>query len=287
MAEAIVRIKNLQKSFGSLEVLKGVGLEVQKGEVVVILGPSGSGKSTMLRCINRLEEPTGGQIFFEDMEITHSSTNINKMRERIGMVFQQFNLFPHMTALENVMEGPVTAKGMKPDHVRPQAADLLQLGNAMVKAKNYEQARAFYEEGLIAAHELGTRQGVAYLQRGLGHVALHYGEHHQAMIYFSQALQYWQGQDMQHPIAGCLAGIAGVAAARDEVERAVQLLGKVDALVTETGPFRSPSDQKEYQQSISLARAHLDEEQYRELHTKGHSMTLEQVIELGVGNLED
>jgi polar amino acid transport system ATP-binding protein len=103
MAEAIVRIQNLKKYFGSLEVLKGVDLEVHKGEVVVILGPSGSGKSTMLRCINRLEDPTDGHIFFEDVEITHGDTDINKVREHIGMVFQQFNLFPHLTARGNVM----------------------------------------------------------------------------------------------------------------------------------------------------------------------------------------
>jgi polar amino acid transport system ATP-binding protein len=103
MAEFIVRIQNLKKSFGTLEVLKGVDLNVNKGEVVVILGPSGSGKSTMLRCINRLEEPTDGKIFFEDVEITHGETNINKVREHIGMVFQQFNLFPHLTAKGNVM----------------------------------------------------------------------------------------------------------------------------------------------------------------------------------------
>jgi polar amino acid transport system ATP-binding protein len=103
MAEAIVRIQNLKKYFGSLQVLKGVDLEVNKGEVVVILGPSGSGKSTMLRCINRLEDPTDGHIFFEDVEITHGETDINKVREHIGMVFQQFNLFPHLTARGNVM----------------------------------------------------------------------------------------------------------------------------------------------------------------------------------------
>ena len=103
MTQAIVRIEKLTKSFGSLEVLKGIDLEVQKGEVVVVLGPSGSGKSTMLRCINRLEIPTGGKIFFEDEEITHSDTNINKIREHIGMVFQSFNLFPHLTAKGNVM----------------------------------------------------------------------------------------------------------------------------------------------------------------------------------------
>jgi polar amino acid transport system ATP-binding protein len=103
MDKPIVRIVNLHKSFGTLEVLKGVDLEVQKGEVVVVLGPSGSGKSTMLRCINRLEDPTAGQIFFEDAEITDPSTDVNRMRERIGMVFQSFNLFPHLTAKGNVM----------------------------------------------------------------------------------------------------------------------------------------------------------------------------------------
>ena len=103
MAQPIVRIQNLSKSFGTLEVLKGVDLDVNKGEVVVVLGPSGSGKSTMLRCINRLEEPTGGKIFFEDEEITSPGININKMREHIGMVFQSFNLFPHLTAKGNVM----------------------------------------------------------------------------------------------------------------------------------------------------------------------------------------
>ena len=103
MADAIVRIKDLHKSFGSLEVLKGVDMDVQKGEVVVILGPSGSGKSTLLRCVNRLEEPTGGEIWLEDVQINAHDTNINKVRERIGMVFQSFNLFPHLTAKGNVM----------------------------------------------------------------------------------------------------------------------------------------------------------------------------------------
>jgi polar amino acid transport system ATP-binding protein len=103
MTQPIVRIQNLEKSFGDNLVLKDIDMEVQKGEVVVILGPSGSGKSTMLRCINRLEEPTGGHIWFEDIEITNPKTNINEIRERIGMVFQSFNLFPHLTAKGNVM----------------------------------------------------------------------------------------------------------------------------------------------------------------------------------------
>ena len=99
----IIRIKHLVKSFGSNEVLKDVDMEVDKGEVVVILGPSGSGKSTLLRCVNRLEEPTGGEIWFEDIHVNDPKTNINKVREKVGMVFQSFNLFPHLTAKGNVM----------------------------------------------------------------------------------------------------------------------------------------------------------------------------------------
>ncbi len=101
--QPIVRICGLQKSYDDLVVLRGVDLEVHRGEVVVILGPSGSGKSTLLRCVNLLEEPTGGQIFFEDTEITAKGTDINKIRAKVGMVFQSFNLFPHLTAKKNVM----------------------------------------------------------------------------------------------------------------------------------------------------------------------------------------
>lgn len=101
--QAIVRIRDLHKSYDGVEVLKGIDMDVKRGEVVVILGPSGSGKSTMLRCINRLEEPTSGHIYFEDVEITSPKTDLNKVREHVGMVFQNFNLFPHLTAKENVM----------------------------------------------------------------------------------------------------------------------------------------------------------------------------------------
>lgn len=101
--QPIVRIENLHKSYGDLEVLKGVDLRVNRGEVVVILGPSGSGKSTLLRCVNLLEVPTSGKVFFEDTEITSPDTNINEIRKHVGMVFQSFNLFPHLTAKRNVM----------------------------------------------------------------------------------------------------------------------------------------------------------------------------------------
>jgi polar amino acid transport system ATP-binding protein len=99
----VVRIEGLHKYFGSLEVLKGVDMEVSRGEVVVILGPSGSGKSTLLRCVNLLERPTAGRIWFEDVCITDPKADINRIREKVGMVFQSFNLFPHLSARGNIM----------------------------------------------------------------------------------------------------------------------------------------------------------------------------------------
>ncbi len=101
--DVMVSIQHLSKSFGPTEVLKDVNIDVKRGEVVVVLGPSGSGKSTMLRCINLLETPTGGHIYIEGDEITGAGTNVDKLREHVGMVFQQFNLFPHLTAKKNVM----------------------------------------------------------------------------------------------------------------------------------------------------------------------------------------
>ncbi|MCL1797689.1 MAG: amino acid ABC transporter ATP-binding protein [Eggerthellaceae bacterium] len=101
--KAVVRIRDLHKYFGGLEVLKGIDMDVERGEVVVILGPSGSGKSTLLRCVNLLEKPTKGDIWFEETCITDPKADINKIRERIGMVFQNFNLFPHLTAKNNIM----------------------------------------------------------------------------------------------------------------------------------------------------------------------------------------
>jgi len=103
VSDPMIRIEDLHKQFGDLKVLKGINTKVAKGEVVVIMGPSGSGKSTLLRCVNRLEEATSGHIFIEDTEVTDPKTDINKLREHVGMVFQQFNLFPHLTALGNVM----------------------------------------------------------------------------------------------------------------------------------------------------------------------------------------
>ncbi|WP_165062477.1 MULTISPECIES: amino acid ABC transporter ATP-binding protein [unclassified Adlercreutzia] len=103
MSEPVIRIQNLEKRFGDNVVLRDINLTVERGEVVVILGPSGSGKSTMLRCINRLETPTSGHIWFEDIDVCDKHTNLNEVRSRLGMVFQSFNLFPNLTAKKNVM----------------------------------------------------------------------------------------------------------------------------------------------------------------------------------------
>lgn len=125
MNDVVVRVEDLHKSFGALEVLKGVDIEVRRGEVVVIIGASGSGKSTFLKCLNRLEEPNRGRIFLEDVEITHPGTDLPKVRRNIGMIFQQFNLFPHMSAIRNVMEGPRTVLKTPPAEARDQAEKLL------------------------------------------------------------------------------------------------------------------------------------------------------------------
>ncbi len=121
----MIKIVNLHKKFGTLGVLKGVNIEVNKGEVMVIIGPSGSGKSTLLRCINLLEKPTSGQIFFDGEDITAKKVNKNLVRQRLGMVFQSFNLFPHMTALGNVTIAPLQVLKMKKDEAKKRGVELL------------------------------------------------------------------------------------------------------------------------------------------------------------------
>jgi len=122
----LIEIVNLHKKFGTLEVLCGIDLKVNKGEVMVIIGPSGSGKSTLLRCINLLEKPTSGQIFFAGEDITAKKVNKNLVRQRLGMVFQSFNLFPHMTALGNVVIAPVQVLKMKKDEAEKKGIELLK-----------------------------------------------------------------------------------------------------------------------------------------------------------------
>ena len=121
-----VQVKGLVKSFGELEVLKGMDLEVADGEVVCLIGPSGSGKSTFLRCLNRLETITGGEVVVDGFDITDKGTDINKVRENIGMVFQHFNLFPHKTVLENITMAPVQLKKMTLDEAKRVGRNLLK-----------------------------------------------------------------------------------------------------------------------------------------------------------------
>ncbi len=126
MGNVLIEVKGLRKSFGDNEVLKGIDTTVCEGEVIAIVGPSGCGKSTFLRSLNLLEVPTGGQILFEGVDITDKSVNINKMREKIGMVFQQFNLFPNMTVKENIMLAPVRLKIMSKEEASKKADELLK-----------------------------------------------------------------------------------------------------------------------------------------------------------------
>ncbi len=121
----LIKVENLVKSFGNFNALDNISTQIQKGEVVVIIGPSGSGKSTFLRCLNRLEEPTGGKIYFEGVDITDKHTNINKHRQRMGMVFQHFNLFPHMTIMKNLTIAPIKLQGISQEEAEKKAQSLL------------------------------------------------------------------------------------------------------------------------------------------------------------------
>ena len=133
----MIDVKNLHKSFGDHEVLKGVNEHIEKGEKVVVIGPSGSGKSTFLRCLNLLEEPTGGEIIFEGQNITAKDTDINLVRRRMGMVFQQFNLFPHLTVRENIKLAPVKLKVMTDEEADKRALELLARVGLPDKADSY------------------------------------------------------------------------------------------------------------------------------------------------------
>ncbi len=135
--ETLIKVENLQKSFGDIHVLKGIDNEIKKGEVVVVIGPSGSGKSTFLRCLNLLEKPTGGKILFEGVDITDKKTDINLHRQKMGMVFQQFNLFPHMTILKNMTLAPIKIKKMPKAEAEAQAMKLLERVGLADRANAY------------------------------------------------------------------------------------------------------------------------------------------------------
>lgn len=125
-SEVKIEVNDLTKSFGDLQVLRGINARIEKGEVICVIGPSGSGKSTFLRCLNKLEEPTSGEIIVDGDSITDKNADINKIRRHIGMVFQQFNLFPHMSVMENIMMAPVTLKLKGKEEAEKKAVELLE-----------------------------------------------------------------------------------------------------------------------------------------------------------------
>lgn len=133
----IIHVENLKKDFGELSVLNGISVDIHKGEVVVILGPSGCGKSTFLRCLNLLETPTDGKIFLDDVEITSPDTNIDEQRQKMMMVFQHFNLFPHLTILENLTIAPIKLKKVPKDEAEKKAMELLKRVGLESKAAAY------------------------------------------------------------------------------------------------------------------------------------------------------
>ena len=133
----LISVKNLQKSFGSLNVLAGIDIDIYRGDVVVVVGPSGSGKSTFLRCLNRLEESTGGNIYFNGADITDPDVNINKHRQKMGMVFQQFNLFPHLTIMRNLTIGPMKLLGKSKEDAEARAQELLNRVGLGDRANSY------------------------------------------------------------------------------------------------------------------------------------------------------
>ncbi|WP_438466782.1 amino acid ABC transporter ATP-binding protein [Streptococcus pluranimalium] len=150
MTETLISIENLHKYFGKNEVLKGIDLDIYKGEVVVIIGPSGSGKSTFLRTMNLLEIPTKGKVTFEGVDITDKKNDVFKMREKMGMVFQQFNLFPNMSILENITLSPIKTKGLSKAAAESTAYDLLDKVGLRDKANAYSPSLSGGQQQRIA-----------------------------------------------------------------------------------------------------------------------------------------
>ena len=133
----MISVKNLQKNFEGTEVLKGVNVDINKGDVICVIGPSGSGKSTFLRCLNLLEQPTGGSIIFEGNDLTDKKVDLNKHRQKMGMVFQQFNLFPHMSVLQNMTCAPIMLKGLSKQEAEDKALELLDRVGLKDRADSY------------------------------------------------------------------------------------------------------------------------------------------------------
>ncbi len=157
----MIKVQNLHKSFGKLEVLKGISTTIENGEVVAIVGPSGSGKSTFLRCLNLLEQPTSGQILIGADDITNKKTNIMKVRENVGMVFQHFHLFPHMTVLQNITYAPIKVKGMGKSEAEKHGLELLKKVGLSEKANEYPNRLSGGQKQRVAiARALAMNPGV-------------------------------------------------------------------------------------------------------------------------------
>lgn len=146
----MIHVKNLKKSFGKVSVLNGIDEHIEKGEVVVVIGPSGSGKSTFLRCINLLEEPTSGEIIFEGNNIMNKDVDINKLREKMGMVFQNFNLFPHKSVIENITLAPIKVKGVSKSEAERKAMELLKMVGLEDKRNAYPSSLSGGQKQRIA-----------------------------------------------------------------------------------------------------------------------------------------
>ena len=148
--EVLIEIKNLKKSYGDHVVLDGINTTIKKGEVIAIVGPSGCGKSTFLRSLNKLERPEAGEIVFEGTDILDKKTNVNKVRQKIGMVFQQFNLFPNKTVLQNIMLAPMKLKGVSAEDSKNRAMELLKRVGLLEKAEAYPDSLSGGEKQRIA-----------------------------------------------------------------------------------------------------------------------------------------
>ena len=148
--QPLISVRGLQKSFGDLHVLRGVDQDIRTGEKVVLLGPSGSGKTTMLRCLNLLEQPTGGSIIFQGQDITAPDCDINRVRQQMGMVFQQFNLFPHLSIMKNITLAPMKLKGMHREEAEGRAMELLRRVGLEEKAKAFPRQLSGGQQQRIA-----------------------------------------------------------------------------------------------------------------------------------------
>ncbi|WP_299514444.1 amino acid ABC transporter ATP-binding protein [uncultured Rummeliibacillus sp.] len=157
----MIKIKNLHKNYGNLEVLKGIDYDIKEKEVVCVIGPSGSGKSTFLRCLNLLEEVSDGEVFIGDVKVNDPKTDINEIRTEVGMVFQQFNLFPHMTVIDNITMAPIQVRKMAKKDAEKLALELLEKVGLQAKADNYpEQLSGGQQQRVAIARALAMKPKV-------------------------------------------------------------------------------------------------------------------------------